>query len=200
MVQVKRGSKVVSQKSLERLPTGILGLDEVLNGGLVAKRAYLVHGNPGSGKTTLGLHFLMTGAKRGDQTLYITMGETEEQIRENGARVGFDLTGIKFLDLTPSPDFFAQLQSYDIFSPADVEREPTTERITSEVEKLKPIRVFIDAMTHFRYLSSDDLQFRRQTYSFLRFLTDSGATVLFTSEFSAQQPVVTKKFTFLFRS
>ncbi|MBA3871997.1 MAG: AAA family ATPase [Anaerolineae bacterium] len=189
VVPVENGFKAVSQRnSLERLPTGVVGLDEVLCGGLVAKRAYLLHGNPGSGKTTLGLHFLMTGAKRGDQALYITMGETEQQIRQNGEEVGFDLTGIKFLDLAPSPDFFAQLQSYDIFSPADVERDPTTERITSEVEKLKPIRVFIDAMTHFRYLSSDDLQFRRQTHSFLRFLTDSGATVLFTSEYSAQQP------------
>jgi len=177
MVQVKRESKVVSRKSLERLPTGIVGLDEVLKGGLIAKRAYLLHGNPGSGKTMLGLHFLMTGAKRGDKALYITMGETEQQIWENATAVGFDLTGIKFLDLAPSPDFFAQLQSYDIFSPADVEREPTTERITSEVEKIKPIRIFIDAMTHFRYLSSDDLQFRRQTHSFLRFLTDSDATV-----------------------
>ena len=186
MVQVEDRAEIVSQQSLERLPTGVVGLDEVLKGGLVAKRAYLLHGNPGSGKTTLGLHFLMTGAKNGDKALYITMGETEQQIRENATGVGFDLSGIQFLDLAPSPDFFAQLQSYDIFSPADVEREPTTERITAEVESLKPIRVFIDAMTHFRYLSSDDLQFRRQTHSFLRFLTDSGATVLFTSEYSDQ--------------
>src|SRR5438132_132999 len=125
VVPVENNSKAISQRnSLERLPTGVVGLDEVLCGGLVARRAYLLHGNPGSGKTTLGLHFLMTGAKRGDQSLYITMGETEEQIRQNGAEVGFDVTGIKFLDLAPSPDFFAQLQSYDIFSPADVERDP----------------------------------------------------------------------------
>ncbi|MBI1277950.1 MAG: AAA family ATPase [Anaerolineaceae bacterium] len=173
---------------LERVPTGVAGLDEVLNGGLIARRAYLLHGNPGSGKTTLGLHFLTTGVKQGEQALFITMGESEQQIRNNAAVVGFDLAGIQFLDLAPSPDFFAEVQSYDIFSPSDVEREPTTERITTEVERLKPIRVFIDAMTHFRYLSNDDLQFRRQTHSFLRFLCDSGATVLFTSEDSPSHP------------
>jgi len=172
----------------ERVPTGIAGLDEILQGGLVARRAYLLRGNPGNGKTTVGLHFLTTGAACGEQTLFITMGETEGQIRHNAASLGFDLSDVKFLDLAPSPDFFSQMQSYDIFSPADVERDPTTERITTEVERLKPTRVFVDAMTQFRYLSSDDFQFRRQVHSFLRFLVDNGATVIFSSEASPAQP------------
>src|SRR5688572_29754977 len=117
----------------QRMPTGVFGLDEVLFGGLVPGRAYLLHGNPGSGKTMLGLHFLVTGAKRGEQSLFITMGETEPQIRANASSVGFDMSGVRFLDLAPSPDFFARVQSYDIFSPADVEREPTTELITKQV-------------------------------------------------------------------
>lgn len=188
MAQIQNSPKLASERALERVPTGISGLDEVLRGGLIAKRAYLLRGDPGSGKTTLGLQFLITGAQQGEQALCITMGETKQQIIENASVLGFDLSPVQFLDLAPSPDFFAQLQSYDIFSPADVERDPTTERITSEVEKLKPIRVFVDAMTHLRYLSSDDLQFRRQTHSFLRFLTDNGATVLFTSEHSSLQP------------
>jgi circadian clock protein KaiC len=181
-------SRKTKPTSKDRVPTGIEGLDEILGGGLLPRHSYLLHGNPGSGKTILGLHFLTTGAARGERTLFITMGEAEEQIRAHAAKLGFDLTSIDFLDLGPSPDFFSQLQSYDIFSPADVERDPTTERITSEVEKVKPIRVFIDAMTHFRYLSNDDLQFRRQAHSFLRFLVDNGATVVFSSEHSPSQP------------
>jgi circadian clock protein KaiC len=179
-------TKVVSGE--RRLATGITGLDEVLHGGLISKRAYLLHGNPGSGKTTLGLHFLTTGAKNGEPTLFITMGEPEAQIRANASSAGFDLSEVKFLDLAPTPDFFSQVQAYDIFSPADVEREPTTERITSEVEAIAPTRIFVDAITHMRYLSHDHLSFRRQIHSFLRFLIDKGATVLFTSEDSAQQP------------
>lgn len=174
--------------NINRLATGVSGLDEILNGGLVSKRAYLLHGNPGSGKTTLGLHFLTTGAKVGEKTLFITMGEPEAEIRANASTVGFDLSAIKFLDLAPTSDFFSQIQAYDIFSPADVEREPTTERITSEVAALAPTRVFVDAVTHMRYLSNDHLSFRRQVHSFLRFLVDGGATVLFTSEDSAQHP------------
>jgi len=170
------------------MPTGIKGLDEILHGGLLSQAAYMLHGNPGSGKTILGLHFLTAGAKNGDRSLFIAMGETETQIRRNAETMNFDVSSIEFLDLAPSADFFAQAQSYDIFSPSDVEREPTTERITTEVNKLKPVRVFIDAMTHFRYLASDDLQFRRQAHSFLRFLVDNGATVLFTSEDSPDNP------------
>ncbi len=188
MVQSVNASKATHESTLERMPTGISGLDEVLQGGLIPNAGYMLHGNPGSGKTILGLHFLTTGAARGDKSLFITMGETEAQIRRNAEIMGFDLSHVEFLDLAPSPDFFAQVQSYDIFSPSDVELQPTTERITTEVEKIKPIRVFIDAMTHFRYLASDDLQFRRQVHSFLRFLIDSGATVLFTSEDSPDQP------------
>lgn len=174
--------------SFKRLATGITGLDEVLYGGLVARRAYLLHGSPGSGKTTLGLHFLTAGTDAGEQALFITMGEPEQQIRANAQSLGFDLSTVKFLDLAPSPDFFSQAQTYDIFSPADVEREPTTERITTEVTALKPLRVFVDAVTHLRYLSNDNLSFRRQVHSFLRFLIDQGATVLFTSEDSTNEP------------
>lgn len=187
MVQLEDASEK-HKETPERMPTGIGGLDEILGGGLLPSAAYMLHGNPGSGKTILGLHFLTTGTKRGDKCLFITMGETEVQIRRNAEILGFDMSQVEFLDLTPSADFFAQVQSYDIFSPSDVELEPTTERITAEVQKLKPIRVFIDAMTHFRYLASDDLQFRRQVHSFLRFLIDNGATVLFTSEDSPGEP------------
>lgn len=188
MVQAADISEAAGSNNAERMSTGISGLDEILYGGLIPRAGYMLHGNPGSGKTILGLHFLTAGIKEGDKSLFITMGETEAQIRRNAEIIGFDMSHVEFLDLAPSPDFFAQVQSYDIFSPSDVELEPTTERITSEVEKLKPIRVFIDAMTHFRYLASDDLQFRRQVHSFLRFLIDSGATVLFTSEDSPGEP------------
>lgn len=166
----------------ERLKTSILGLDEILRGGFIAHRAYLLRGEPGAGKTTFGLHFLTAGIEAGETALYINMGETAEQIRDNALGMGFDLSKVSFLDLSPTAEFFVEAQTYDVFSPAEVEREPTTNRITQEIQRLKPQRVFLDAMTHFRYLSSDEFQFRRQMLSFLRFLVEEGATVLFTSE------------------
>jgi circadian clock protein KaiC len=172
----------------DRLSTGIPGFDEILHGGLIPGRAYLVRGQSGTGKTILGLHFLSSGAEAGEKSLYITLGESAEQIRTNAEALGFDLKGIAFLDLSPTSQFFTEIQTYDIFSPAEVEREPTTQRIIEQVEVLKPQRIFLDAMTQFRYLSPDAFQFRKQVLSFLRFLREQGATVLFTSEGSEEAP------------
>ena len=171
-----------------RLSTGIAGLDEILKGGLLPKQAVLVRGGPGSGKTTFGLHFLVAGATKGEKGLFISLEEPGENIRQVATSRGFDLRGVHFLDLSPSSEFFREAQTYDIFSPAEVERVPTTQKIIEEVKKIKPHRVFIDPITQFRYLSSDIFQFRRQVLSFLRFLVEQGATVLFTSEGSAQCP------------
>ena len=102
--------------------------------------------------------------------------------------MGFDLTNIHFLDLTPTSEFFTEVQTYDIFTPAEVEREPTTAKIMETVRALKPTRVFADAMTQFRYLATDAFQFRKQVLSFLRFLIEQGATVLFSSESSPTMP------------
>jgi circadian clock protein KaiC len=172
----------------DRLSTGIPGLDEVLHTGLLSGRAYLVRGGPGTGKTTLGLHFLADGIAKGEQVLYITLGEPAEHIHTNAEKLGFNSQGITFLDLSPSSEFFTEVQTYDIFSPAEVEREPTTQKIIEQVETLKPQRVFLDTLTQFRYLAADPFQFRKQVLSFMRFLLEQDATVLFTSEGSKAAP------------
>lgn len=171
-----------------RISTGVEGLDHILNGGLIARRAYLLRGGPGCGKTTLGLHFLTAGAKAGETTLFISLGEPEEELRADAAAQGFDLEGIAFLDLSPQPDLFAQERSYDIFTAAQVEPGPLTRRILAKLTELRPTRIFIDSMTQFRYLSPDLFQFRKQSLAFLRYLVNSGATVVFTSESTAEEP------------
>jgi circadian clock protein KaiC len=176
------------QETTKRLSTGIAGLDEVLHGGLLPHRSYLVRGTAGTGKTTLGLHFLTAGAADGEKSLLITLGTPEAHIRFDAESFGFDLTGVSVIDLTPAADFFAKGKTYDIFSPADVEREPITRKITELIEKQKPRRVFVDVITQFRYLASDAQQFHRQTASFLHYLNEQQATVLFTSECSEVTP------------
>lgn len=172
----------------QRISSGVTGLDEVLEGGFLPGRAYLVRGGPGTGKTLVGLHFLAEGAARGERTLFITLEEPENQLRRDARAMNFDLTGVTFLDLSPTSDFFTKAQVYDIFTPAEVEQEPTTQKIVEQVETLRPQRVFLEAMTQFRYLSPDAFQFHKQVLSFLRFLMDKGATVLFSSEGSEAAP------------
>lgn len=171
-----------------RLSSGIPGLDEVLHGGFLPARAYLVRGGPGCGKTTLGLHFLSAGSHSGESVLFISMGEREAQLRHDAATLGFDLHDTTILDLSPRPEFFVEAESYDIFAPAEVEREPITRTIVEQVERLTPSRVFIDSMTQFRYLSPDAFQFRKQALSFLGFLVAKGATVLFAAEGTLEVP------------
>jgi circadian clock protein KaiC len=171
-----------------RLATGVAGLDEILSGGLPSGQAYLVRGGPGSGKTTMGLQFLAAGAGNGEKALFVTLGEPEAQIRWHAETMGLNLTGVHFLDLSPQADYFEQAESYDIFSPAEVERGPITEKIVAQIEALEPNRVCIDSMTQFRYLATDQFEYHKQAISFLRYLAERGATVVFTSEASHQAP------------
>jgi len=119
----------------------------VLYGGLIRGRTYLVSGPPGTGKTTLGWHFLCDGAARGEAAMYISFGESTEQLLANAAASGLDTTGVHIVDLSPSAGLFAREESYDIFSPGEVEREPTTIRIVEAYERIAPRRIFVDSMT-----------------------------------------------------
>lgn len=169
-----------------RISSGIAGLDELLAGGLLPQRSYLVRGPPGLGKTTLGLHFLT--ATTDAKTLFIGFQEPEQQLRENAASVGIDVSGTNFLSLLPDEQFFTEQQSYDVFSAADVEQEPMVNMVIEAVERLAPSRVFVDSLTQLRFLSADVYQYRKQALSFLRFLTDRGATVIFSSESNDHLP------------
>jgi len=114
----------MKKDSPSRLSTGIPGLDEILLGGLIPGHSYLVRGGPGSGKTTLGLHVLAAGAANGEKALFITLEEPEANLRANAARRGLDLTGIEFLDLSPTSTFFAQVETCDTFTLREFEITP----------------------------------------------------------------------------
>jgi circadian clock protein KaiC len=175
-------------KKEARISTGVKGLDEIMLGGMLPGNSYLLRGGPGTGKTTIGLQFLKEGAARGEPALFISLEESEEQIRATALKLGFDVSGVTFLDLSPDSGFFVEVQSYDIFSSAEVEREPVTQRIVAEVERIHPRRVFLDPLTQFRYLATDRFQFHRQVLSLFRYLNDSGATILVTSESNPETP------------
>jgi circadian clock protein KaiC len=170
----------------KRISTGVAGLDEILHGGYILGRAYLLTGPPGGGKTTLGWHYLT--AAPDEPSLFITFGESQSELRENAGYSGFDTSKVRFCDLSPAADLFEEVRSYDIFAAAEVELEPTTARLIEAFEQVQPRRVFIDSMTALRYLSKDGPEFRRQTLSFLRYVKQRGGCVLMTSESSAEAP------------
>lgn len=148
----------------------------------------MLTGPPGGGKTTVGWHYLTAAAAAGERALFMTFGECEADLRRNAATIGLRTDDVAFCDLSPSSDLFARSQSYDIFSPAEVELEPTTARIMEAVEVAQPTHVFVDSMTALRYLSKDAADFRRQTLSFLRYLQGLGACIVMTSENTAEAP------------
>lgn len=172
----------------ERVSTGVEGVDSILHGGFVPERTYMARGDPGTGKSLLGLHFLLAGADEAEDVLYINLEESERNIRQNAASFGFSVEDVEFLDLSPDSDFFSKDLSYDIFSPDEVEQESLTAEIADRVETLTPDRVFVDPLTQLRYLAPDEYQFRKQVLSFMHFLHGEGATVLFTSQDTTPQP------------
>ena len=171
-----------------RLSTGIKGLDEILHGGLIPERSYLLRGEAGTGKTILGFHYLAQGTSEGDNSLFLTFSEPEKQIKDNAKRLGLNMEGVDFLDLSPNSTRFTEEESYDVFHPSEVEQEPIVEDIKEKVTSVNPDRVFLDAITILRHLTNDQHQFRQQVLSLSRFFGKQNATVLFTSENSPENP------------
>ncbi|RLM73016.1 ATPase domain-containing protein [Halorubrum sp. Atlit-26R] len=178
----------MTSTTAERASTGIAGLDEVLSGGLVPERSYMIRGQAGSGKTILSFHFLQQGVDEGETALFVNLEEDLRDLKANAAALGFDTDAIEFLDLSPSADAFVEDESYEVFAPSEVEREPLTDRIVEGVRAVDPDRVVVDPLTQLRFLLSDDYQFRKQVVGFMRFLKDRGATVLFTVQNTESLP------------
>jgi circadian clock protein KaiC len=168
----------MSTRTLTRIETGIRGLDEILHGGFVPKRSYLVTGSPGTGKTTFGMHFLSPPRSEKARRLFVSFTETEANLREDADAVGIDAGDISFLDLTPEADMFSEVQSYDIFSPVEVERDPIAHAMRAKIEEVDPKRIFVDGFSELRMIASDMFHYVRMVQSFFRFATSRGATVV----------------------
>jgi circadian clock protein KaiC len=176
---------------MSKIKTGLPGLDQILYGGLLPQKSYLLLGGPGSGKSTLGLHFLTEAVKEGEEGLYITLGESKSSIISNASRQGFDLSEITFLDLSPGDELKT---SYNVFTSAEVEQGPIMEMIQDMVEKYQPDRVLLDSITMLRTLNNDSFQMRRLVLSFINYVVGQGATLMMISE--SVENVAEKEVTF----
>jgi circadian clock protein KaiC len=158
--------------------SGIAGLDDVLVGGYTRDRLFLVGGVPGSGKTTLALQFLMTGAAAGEPVLYVTLSETEEELLEVAASHGWELDGIDILELTPPESALEPEEQSLMFHPSELELAATTKRILDKVERIKPTRLVIDSLSELRLLAADALRYRRQILALKHFFATRSCTMM----------------------
>ncbi|WP_440999421.1 ATPase domain-containing protein [Fodinibius sp. SL11] len=167
---------------IDKISTGLEGLDEILQGGLIPRKAYLVQGGPGSGKSTLGFHFLRQAIDNGENALCVTMVESKDSIYQNASRFGIDLSEVAALDLSPQDDVTENSGQYNVFSSAEVEQGPIMESVIQAVEKHSPSRVLFDSFTMLRLLNQDPYQMRKLTLSLVNYITKHDATLMMTSE------------------
>ena len=157
---------------------GIAGLDDILAGGLERDRLYLLEGNPGTGKTTAAMRFLMTGAALGEATLYITLSETEEELRATARSHGWSLDGIELFELVPPESLLDEQQQQSLLYSSDLELGETSRMILEAVERLQPQRVVIDSLSEIRLLAQGSLRYRRQVLALKHYFAKRGVTVL----------------------
>ena len=172
--------------STTRARTGVEGLDDVLGGGFTANRLYLLEGVPGSGKTTLAVEFLREGARLGEPVLYITLSETEEELRAVATAHGWTLDGITIRELVASEDSLRPDDQYTMFHPSEVELSETTKMILADVERIKPTRVVFDSLSELRLLAGNPLRYRRQILALKQFFNGRNCTVLLLDDLTSQ--------------
>lgn len=152
-----------------RVSTGSNDLDKVLGGGLDPSRLYLYEGRPGTGKTTIALQFLLDGVKNGERVLYVTLSETERELRLVAKRHGWSLAGIDIFELVPPETTLDPERELTVFHPAEVELSETTKLIFDRVEAFSPSRVVFDSLSELRLLAQSPLRYRRQVLAIKHF-------------------------------
>ena len=166
--------------------TGVEGLDDVLSGGLTRGHLFLVEGAPGSGKTTVALKFLLTGAEAGERGLYITLSETERELRDSASSHGWTIDdGIKVFELLPPESLLAADQQQSLLYSSDLELGEATRQVFEAIERYRPQRIVIDSLSEIRLLAQSSLRYRRQILVLKHYFARFGATVLMLDDLTA---------------
>ena len=162
----------------ERFATGIAGLDDILGGGLARDHLYLVEGDPGTGKTTIAMQFLMEGVCRGQKGLYVTLSESKAELLEIADSHDWSLDEIEIFELAPDEAQLRPEAQYTVFNPSEIEMSDTTNAVMAEVERLQPVRVVFDSLSELRLLARDSLRYRRQILGLKQYFAGRKCTVL----------------------
>ncbi len=171
---------------LERVSTGVTGLDNILAGGLPAGQMYLVEGDPGTGKTTVAMQFVLASAARGEKALYVTLSEPRLELVASAESHGWDFSPVPIVEFVPDEASLAADQQYTVFHPTDVELASTISRLTEEIDKAQPACLVIDSLSELRLLAADDMRYRRQLLALKQFFAGRQTTVLLLDDRTAK--------------
>jgi len=176
----------MADRPIGKAKTGVEGLDDILSGGLARQRVFLLEGAPGSGKTTIALQFLLEGAACGEHCLYITLSETEEELRDSALSHGKEIgEGVDIFELVPPESLLDANQQQSLLYSSDLELGETTKLIFEALERVKPQRVVIDSLSEIRLLAQSSLRYRRQILALKHFFARSDTTVLLLDDMTS---------------
>ena len=172
---------------IELFTTGVAGLDDILGGGLARNHLYLIEGDPGTGKTTIAMQFLMEGVRLGQKGLYVTLSESKTELLEISESHGWTLNGIEVFELIPDEKQLKPEAQYTVFNPTEVELADTISAVLAEVERLEPARVVFDSLSELRLLARDSLRYRRQVLGLKQYFSGRKCTVLLLDDRTAER-------------
>lgn len=167
-----------------RVSTGVAGLDEILGGGLPAQHLYLLNGEPGTGKTTLALQFLLSGVKAGGRGMYVTLSESRSELAGVAASHGWTLDGVEVFELSSGE---GTAEAYTLFHPAEIELQQTMDSLIEAITRADATLVVLDSLSEMRLLARDPLRFRRQILTLKQFFGARGCTVLLLDDLTAPE-------------
>ena len=186
MSRPKKKDTSVGTPPVERVSTGIVGLDDILGGGLPRNHLYLLDGEPGTGKTTLALQFLLAGAAAGMRGLYVTLSETREELMGVAESHGWSLEGVDLFELSAEQSGAAD-EGYTLFHPAEIELQQTMESVLAAVERFDATLIVLDSLSEMRLLARDPLRFRRQILALKQYFAARRCTVLLLDDKTAPE-------------
>ena len=172
---------------LPRASTGVAGLDQVLDGGWARTRMHLLEGSPGTGKTTIALQFLLAGAKAGETGIYISLAETEQELRDGARSHGWEIDpSIEIFELVPPDSVLNPDQHQSLLYSSDLELGEAITRVFESIERVKPQRVVIDSLSEIRLLAQSSLRYRRQILALKYYFAKHNTTVVMLDDLTGE--------------